>query len=173
MMEVRPFTARATYALKPDQYYRVYVDGDSIYFVRISGQSLAAGVAGGLEAQLGSLGRSLGAGLVRRAKRKLFQAGMEADKKDYRTLGMADKRSFRKSTAEIRSAVIDPAEAISGHGMHVGVWRLEFSDGKKLRLQFEEISEMKKAVDGLPGVFGEKLKVNAAWNERGGGFSRA
>ena len=172
-MNATPFTARVTYALKSDQYLRIYTDQESIYFVRIAGQPLAAGVAAGLRSQLGLLGAALGAGLLKRAKKKIAELGDSADQSDYRTLVMTDKLSFKKHRSEIRSSEINSAEAISGHGLHEGVWRLELTDGKKLRLQFEEVADMQAAIDVLPNVLGDLHTANVVWDDYRQVFQKA
>jgi hypothetical protein len=157
------FNVRLNQAMKADQIYRVYPDRELIYFIRISGQPMAAGVAAGLQAQLGGLGRSMGAGLVKRSKRKIQEAAKLADMKDFRTQVHSHKNSFALPIMKIISATIDPPKLVSGHGPHEGIWMLETSGGKTLKFQFEEVEDLRRAAECLPPVLGVKLVVNIAW----------
>ena len=163
MATANAFNARATFTIRMDRLYRVYVQDGALYFIRIGGQ-------GGLELALvggfGLLG-GLAAGAIRRRtgggqKRKV----LETDRQRPEDLLPAHKENFRLYCSEVLESVIEPPAAFVSHGVHVGRWQITRApDGKKTSLQFEQLEDMRTALALLPPLLGVKLKVNVQWNE--------
>src|SRR5438128_2082473 len=83
------FNARALHALKSDLLYRVYARPGGLYFIRIGGQGLGGGVAGGLGA-FGLIGALLGGLfetlLKKQNAKRLMAKQSELDANDPRSL---------------------------------------------------------------------------------------
>jgi len=158
----RAFNVRALSTFTPDRLYRVYVCGSQLAFIKIGGQS---GVAEGVAAQFGLLGALLLAWWKKRSNKKLQQRLTEEDQQDIELLLGRDPKNFLMHPGQIARAAIDPPARFGTHGRHCGFWKLEGTDGKKQSFQFEEISEMREALEALPVVLGPALTINVRWDE--------
>ena len=156
------FNARATFTWTSDRLYRIYVTDGKLFFVRIGGQ-------GGMEmAVAGSFGM-LGALFLHAAKsrsdRKQQSQLTVLDQQHPQELLCAHKHSFSLAPGDVVSSSIEPA-SVAMHGLHVGSWILSLLDGQKWTLQFEDLDDMRVALELLPPLLGSRLQVNAQWNEQ-------
>ena len=171
MPKLRPFYARAVFALKMDVLYRVYPSPTGISFIKAGGQGgLARGIAGGLQAQLGGLGALIAAPLLKRAARRLDDMARDYDSKDPRTLATIQEGSFAAEPSEFLTSTLDDGAVFGGHGPQHGVWNVALRNGQKLKLQFETLQDMRAAFESLPQALGPKMTINVTWNATRGAF---
>jgi hypothetical protein len=161
---------RAISTFTPDRLYRVYVCGSQLAFIKIGGQ---AGVAEGVAAQFGLLGALILAWWKKRTRHKVQQSLTQQDQQDVELLLSQDAKNFMIRPGQIVRAAIDPPARLGAHGRHQGFWKLEETDGTKRSFQFEEIAEMRQAMDVLPGILGAALTVHVKWDAAKGRYRKA
>lgn len=140
---VRPFNAKAIFTFKSDRKYRVYGDGEMLYFIHLAGQWDLIGNLAGIDPQ------------------KL----RDMDRMSPKDMVGNHANDFTVPLEDAASATIDAPSFWGGHGKHVGSWQLVLKDGTKWNLQFEEMPDMRRAVESLSQLLGEKITVNANWDE--------
>ena len=149
------FNTRFLSELTPDRLYRVYCVQRMLYMIRIAGQGLGP-------QHLGAVIKFLLRKLI--ADAKTPEQVAEMDRRDPADLLHEHKHNFSFSALEVRSAVLGPPTRSKSHGAHFGTWKLELIDGRKCRLQFEELEHMHAAVRHLPGILRPRLVVDVRWN---------
>lgn len=138
-----PFNAKAVFTFRSDRKYRVYGDAESLYFIHLAGQhDLFANLSG------------IDPNAIR-----------DMDRSSPKDLIGNHKHDFVVSLDDVASAKIDPPTFWGGHGKHVGSWTLVLQDGTKWNLQFEETLDMGNAITSLTNLLGDKITVNAKWDE--------
>ncbi len=156
------FNARQISNLSFDKLYRIFLVGDTLYFIRIGGQD---GIWGGLTHQLGLLGLLLESSMRKRAERK-EKALIEAiDRTDPERLLPTHGDNFRLSATELQEGTVDPPWLLATHGPHVGRCRLVLRNGTTMNFQFEKTEDMLVALDALSGLLASRLQLNVRWNE--------
>ena len=153
------FNARLTPA---ERQYRIYVRGNDLIFIQLAGLSTAVQV---LTVHFGVIGMLVGESLKRRAKAKAEAALQRTGEQDPELLLDQNDNNFRVYSAEIREATIEPPARFQWHGKQAGRWNFVRHDGKKMRFEFENVEDMKTALDLLPRLLGTTLKVNVEWDE--------
>jgi hypothetical protein len=175
MAESRPidpfFHARATYAFKPNRFYRVYVTAAELIFVE-AGPGDGQQVARQMAMQGGLIGGLIGA-LV--AKQKQKKAAARARALDDSTAGeivrLADegKNNFRSRASEIDEASFEPPGL---KNTHAGRLRLRHRERGKMTLEVATVDDMRTALDTVPPLLGDTVKINVVWDEKKKGFVR-
>ncbi|HEV8336703.1 MAG TPA: hypothetical protein VGR67_09825 [Candidatus Polarisedimenticolia bacterium] len=158
----RAFTVRFISTFTPDRLYRVYACGDQLAFVKIGGQ---AGVAEGVAAQFGLLGALVLAWWKKRNRNKVQQTLAQQDQQDVELLLTRDPKNFSIQPGQIARASIDPPAILGAHGRSHGSWKVEETNGTKRSFQFEELAEMREAMQVLPRILGAALTINVKWDE--------
>ena len=166
----RAFTVRAISTFTGDRLYRVYLSGNQLAFIKIGGQ---AGVAEGVAAQFGLVGGLMLGWWKKRSRKKLEQRLAQEDQQDIELLLTRDPKNFLIHPGQVLRATLDPPARLSAHGRHCGFWKLEETDGKKHSFQFEDVSEMRQAMEILPRILGGVLTVNARWDENKKRYTKA
>jgi hypothetical protein len=146
----------------PDRLYRVYACGDQLAFVKIGGQ---AGVAEGVAAQFGLLGALVLAWWKKRNRNKVQQTLAQQDQQDVELLLNGDPKNFSIQPGQIARASIDPPGILGAHGRSHGAWKLDETNGTKRSFQFEDLAEMREAMQVLPRILGAALTINVKWDE--------
>lgn len=164
------FTIRLNSTLSLDRMYRVYLDNAAAYFINLGSPG---GVARSVGRQFGLIGRMLAEGYERKQAVKRAAAAAELDREHPGILLARDKANFSLPFLQIQAATVEPAALLSGHGPHVGRLTVKKRDGKDLRFQFEDLEEMKAAVNGLQTLLGERLRLKVRWDDRRGEFIKA
>jgi len=154
------FNARAIFTWSADRVYRVYVQDDALYFIRIGGQGLGTALGAGF----GMVGALVGQTLEERAAVKRGAKLAAQDVEGPQSLLDRHKDNFRVLPGDAQSSSIEPPATFPGHGPQVGRWLLALRD-KKLTLEFPEMVDMEVALAHLPRFFGERLQVNVRWDE--------
>ena len=162
------FNVRALYALKPDRLYRVYAMPDGLYLIRIAGQ-------GGLEGQaltLGAAGGALGmmlASILTPGAGTSYKKAAAADEQGPLTQLGHHKHDQRVRVDEIVECSIEPPSRLPSHGPQAARWLLTTRE-QKWNLQFETNEDVVIALDHLPPILGERLKVNIEWSPTAGKY---
>ncbi len=163
------FNARQISNLSLDRLYRIYLVGDTLYFIRIGGQG---GLWEGLTHQLGLLGLLLERSMRRRAEKKERALIETIDRTDPERLLLTHGDNFRLGAAEIREGTVDPPWLLATHGPHVGRCHLVLRNGTKMNFQFERTEDMLVALDVLSGLLATRLQINVRWNEMARRFEK-
>jgi hypothetical protein len=167
----KPFNVMETFFFARDRLYRVYCDADSLYFIRIGGQ-LWKEVKPNAMNQGGLVGGFMTALAAR--ERIMDPASIaQLDSTPPREILGQHPHDTAIAFDDIASASLEPWSFFRGHGTHVGRWVVTRNTGKCRKFQFPEIKEMQLAVQEMPAVLGDKVRVNVAWDEDRQKFIRA
>jgi len=156
------FNARLLSNMSFDKFYRVYVVGDQLFFIRIGGQG---GLRQGITHQMGLLGLLIESLMKKRTEKKEKAFIETIDQADPEQLLTRHKDNFRLGSVALHEGSLDPPSFFATHGPHVGRCLLNLRDGKKTNLQFEKAEDMRIALDVLPTLFSSRFRVNVRWNE--------
>ena len=142
--------------------YRVFVERNDLIFIRIQGGSkpileAAAPLLGPFGALI-PLAYRLFAGRRAKAERQRLEEGHPED------LLRENKNSFRLHQAEIREAAIEAPGIFSTSGK-AGRLNLLVRHGEKIRCEFENANEMRRAIHLLVPLLNSTLEVNVKWND--------
>ena len=155
------FNSRFISVTSFDRFYRIYVVGDQLFFIRVGGQG---GIKEGITHQSGLLGLLVATLMEKRAEKK-NKALLEAmDQTNPEQLLSRHKENFRLSAVEMKDGTVDPPSFLATHGAQVGRFLLNLRDGKTMNFQFEKIDDMRIALDVLPELFSSGFQVNVQWN---------
>jgi hypothetical protein len=159
------FNARYVSFLKSDRLYRVYIERDELFFLKIAGQAISQA----LSMHFGLLGILIFAPMRRRAKTKIEARIKEYDQHPP-SIHLSDgKHNFRTMISEIESSTLMPAAAFNAHGQQVGRWVLQIRGQKPMSFQFESLEDMRHAFEMLP----KHLSVHqnqVVWNDAKGKY---
>lgn len=159
---MQPFNVMATFWVARDRLYRVYLDDDTLYFIRIGGQFAYAKVQP--NPGLGLVGAIPGALAI--AERILPPEEIAAfDQTPPRQLLGEHEHNMAVPLEAVASASIVPRRVLSGHGTHWGRWLLTLTDNAKWTFQFMKPDDMEVGIGVLPQVLGERLQVKVRWDE--------
>jgi hypothetical protein len=140
---VRPFNAKAIFTFKSDRQYRVYADADQLYFIHLVGQHDFIAKLQGVDPEK-----------IR-----------EMDRTPPKDMAGNHPHDFTVALTDVASATIDAPSFWGGHGKHSGSWQLTLADGTKWSFQFEEVADMRRAIESLATILEKKISVNAKWDE--------
>jgi hypothetical protein len=171
------FTATATN--QDRRVYRVYalpLDQELLFLdagatASPMGRMLAAPVLlGGLLG--GYLAGQIEKGMKEQVHIRLWQMDI-AEVEDLLRMAEQDRRSFRAPSDELANARLDaPSFWDFLWGTTHGWFHVQHPDVGKLTLQIQTIDDMKRALDLLPGVLGDRLEINAVFDRRQWKFVR-
>ena len=156
------FNARATFNWTSDRYYRLYVRDGTLFFVYIGGPGSMEMAMTGSSGMLGAL--FLHAAKSRSDHKQQSQLTV-LDQQPPQELLSAHKHSFSLAPGDVVSSSIEPA-SVAMHGLHVGSWILSLLDRQKWTLQFEDLDDMRVALELLPALLGSRLQIHVQWNEQ-------
>lgn len=148
------FNARQIFAFRPDRLYRVYVSTEGLTFIRIGGQSTGLGYV--LETQL-PFGGVLARWMRERERRRLDKVSLESDAFSPEFLLTQHAHNFVLWPGDVETTSIRAPRLIAGYA--VAYWELRLRDGTRRRLQFEWPQDLEAAVELLPPVFRDALRV--------------
>jgi len=173
------FHARATYALKRNCYYRIYIAPDELLFVqagpgKMDHLAAASGTGGG------AIGWLIGSYIAGRAQKKTDARQKildEADLDELEQLIDEDKHSFRAEFSEFSDVVIDPKSAwhqvAYSSPNHVGLLRFRHEKRGNIKLEFLNNEDLQLAIDTLPHLLPEPVAVNVVWDKTKKAFVKA
>ena len=165
----RAFNAHATFTLRADRMYRVYATGDDLHFIRIGGQPINWVAALNQLSVLGVwIGRKLNARREAALAAKIAEVEMRAPEDQ-----MHDhKHNHRVHVHEVASATFEPGKAVSLNGPYAAAWKLTMQKGDTMRYQFEDGADAQHALAVLADALGDRLSVEAAWDEQAGRYTK-
>jgi hypothetical protein len=145
--------------LSPEVLYRVYFAPGGLFFIRVGGERGTSAYM-----RFGLIGLLVHA--FQNPKGKVEEKVSDLDQRSLKDRLEDHKANFRTAFSEIRSATIDPRAIFTTTGKNCGRMVMKFEEHGKKTFEFEEIQAMKVAVDELPKVLGDRLKVNVEWNDK-------
>jgi len=161
------FTVRLNSKLGLSRAYRVYLDNAAAYFIKIGGHT---GFARAIGAQFGAAGRAMAENYERKEAAKRAELAARFDQEHPPVLLTRDKDNFSLPYVGVQSVVVAPSSFwgafLGGDGPHVGRLMLKKRDGKDLRLVFENLTEMKAAVESLPRLLPGRVDLKVRWDDR-------
>src|SRR5262249_41274441 len=172
MNEPAPFFhVRATFAWKPNRYYRVYIKPDELLFLH-AGPGNGDAIALQTAVQGGAIGGLIG-GLIAQSMRKRTKARKEAldaaTECELLEFIASEKHSFRLATSEVSNACID-ARSFWHSVMYqnpncVALLRMQHPERGTMTLELLSADEARLVLDKLPTLLRDGLTVNTVWSE--------
>jgi hypothetical protein len=155
------FNARAVFTWKSDRYYRVYLRGQELFFIRTSGQLTGELVA----RQFGLLGMLVWS-LIKKGRQKKWAAMMEMlDRTPLDELLLKHKHNFKAHPMQLAEQVLEPPGWFKGHGNYVARWRFTMpGGGERMTFQLATNEDVEAALRLLPPVTGGMLRIDLEWN---------
>lgn len=149
--------------------YRVYVERGDLIFIQLEGGKMA--VIGAVAPLLGPLGGliPLGLWLLGKERNKIKKQRLESG--DPEQLLRESEANFKLNLAEIRHAAMEGPKLFMEHGK-AGRMNLTVRHGEKIKCEFEEIAQMRRALDLLVPLLNATLTVNVEWNAKTGKFEK-
>ncbi len=154
------FNTRVQFTWKGDHLFRVYPRDGQLYFIRVGGSKRKNAAVG---AQFGLIGMLIVYFSSKREAAKTKQTLNQIAGADPVELLASHKLNFTLPVEQIRSSELLAPPMLGGTS---GRWRVVEQSGKKRNMSFDDVENMRLAVDKLPGLLSDKLKVGAVWNEQ-------
>ena len=141
--------------------YRVFVERSDLIFIQLEGgsKSILAAVA----PLLGPLGVVIPLVLWLFTARKARVKRQRLEAADPEELLRESESNFKLNLAEIRDAAFEPRGLFATAGK-AGRLNLSVRHGERVKCEFENITEMNKAMRLLVPRLNANLQVNVAWN---------
>jgi hypothetical protein len=141
--------------------YRIFVERSDLLFIQIEGGSRSI-----LEAAapfIGPVGNLISLTLWLFTKRKTKAKLQRLEEGDPEELLRESENNFKLNLAEIRDATIEAPAFFQTSGK---AGRLNFSvrHGEKIKCEFDDATEMNKAIHLLVPLLNSTLKVSVEWN---------
>lgn len=156
-----PFNVMATFWFARDRLYRIYVDSNTLYFIRIGGQFAYKDINDLYPS--GGLAYAVKTSLAASERIMAPEEIAVLDRSSPRQALGQHKHNMAIPLADIASAVLVSPPLISLHGRNFGRWILNLKEGESWTFQFMEVEQMQTAVEVLPNLLGEKLQVKVRW----------
>ncbi len=140
-MDTHPaFNARLLLIWQNNRIYRVFVENDAIYFIKIANENLL-NVA--LKSQ-GAVGGLLGAVMDKNEQARLQQKASKMEQTSPEELLVSDTHNFKLLFKSINTAQLDPIQFGRSlmMGMHFGSLQLALKDGRRMTFAFDTITDM-------------------------------
>jgi hypothetical protein len=165
MSKIPAFNVRSYPAFRIARLYRVYVDRDALYLIRMRGV-IGSGDAGSRNEL--HPGRALVGTLLRWwAERSQDAGARELDARGPREMLAAHRLNLRVEPGEVVKSRLRPPRLL-GHGEHFACWSLTARGRGPLDFQIEDAASLRMALEHLPRLLGPALSVSVAWDESSG-----
>ena len=160
---IAAFNATALFPnIKADQYYRVYLTKNEVYFADLGGGTPWLPIPGMF---VWAMVRQMISSWRRDALIR------ELDAMPVEDLLFHRPKSFSALPADFVEAQLNPPMVdASFRPMCWGTWIVRLADREQLMLLFPELDDMETAMCCLPSVLGSVLNVNAVWSETDGHY---
>ena len=169
-MAIEAFNMRQLCYYKPDKHYRVYSSDNDLWFVWLANQNVMELAFEIINVYMLGLGLGFRKYFLKKFCDNIQAASKKADRIYPQQTKKGQKRHYRKKLNEVVNVTLYHASAGVGHGKPVGFCRFLLTNNKTIKYQFENNEQMKKAIEILPGILGDKLKVNVKWDEENNSF---
>jgi len=165
MNEPPAFNVRAYPAFRMARNFRVYVDRDALYLIRMSG--VFGNADAGPRHTLHPGKRAIGM-LLRWWVEKSQSAQAHAlDATGPRMMLDSHPHNRRVEPAEVVESRLRPPQLL-GYGEHLAHWSLTVRDRRPLKFQIEDAESLKTALEHLPRLLGPALRVSVGWDDANG-----
>lgn len=160
--KIPAFIVRSYPAFRMARLFRVYVDGDALYLIRMRGV-IGSADAGSPRHEFHP-GRALVGTLLQWwAKRSQDAAANKLDAQGPREMLGAHRLNLRIEPWEVEESRLQPRRLL-GHGEHLACWSLTPRGRRPLTFQIEDEASFKTALEHLPRLLGPALTVSVAWD---------
>jgi hypothetical protein len=159
MIELPAFSARSYPPFRMARLWRVYVDRDALYLIRMRGAIGAADAGSPFEVHPGRILTGMLLGWW--ARTSLEAATRELDMRGPHEMLHAHRLNLRVEAAEVVESRLGPPRLL-GHGEHFAYWSLTIRGRRPLSFQIEDEESLQTALEHLPRLFGPALRVSVA-----------
>ena len=167
---VRPaFDVRLVAPIFSAGKYRVFVERSDLLFIQMEGGSKS--ILAAAAPLLGPLGFVVPLVLWLLTLGKTHTKRQRLETGDPEELLRESESNFRLNLAEIRDAAIEAPDFFAAVGK-AGRLNLTVRHGERIKCEFGDTVEMKKAIQLLVPLLNPTLQVNAAWNGEKQRFQR-
>jgi hypothetical protein len=142
--------------------YRVFIERSDLLFIQIGGGSKS--VLAALAPLIGPVGNLIPLTLWLFTKKKAKDRLQNMDQQNPEDRLRESEKKFKLHSSEIRDAAIEPPAFFATSGK-AGRLILMVRHGEKIKFEFENFTEMNKAIHLLAPLLNSTLKVNVEWNE--------
>jgi hypothetical protein len=164
MAQIPAFNVRSYPPFRMARLYRVYVDRDALYLIRMRGVIGSADAGPRFEPHPG---RALIGMLLRWwAKNSQDAAASRLDARGPREMLDSHRMNLRVEPGVVESRLQPPR--LLGHGEHFSCWSLTVRGRRRLTFQIEDAASFKTALEHLPRLLGPALSVSVGWDELNG-----
>jgi 4-amino-4-deoxy-L-arabinose transferase-like glycosyltransferase len=162
------FNARAVFTWKSDRQYRVYVEGEQLYFVRTGGQAMGHVMAH----QFGLIGALIWLLLRKRQEKKAAEAMRELDAMHPSQVVGQHKHSFQVHASEITEQSLEPPSWYQPRGPCAARWRFVVRGTDRMVLELPTKDDVDAALRLLSPTMRAALRIEIDWNPAKGKFVR-
>jgi hypothetical protein len=165
MIEIPAFNVRSYPPFRMARLYRVYVDRETLYLIRMRGVIGNADAGAQFELHPGRL--LTGMFLRWWANSSQDAAARELDARGPREMLEAHRMNRRVEPGDVVESRLEPPRLL-GHGEHLACWSLTLRERKPMSFQIEDAQSLRTALEHLPRLLGPALRVSVAWDESSG-----
>jgi hypothetical protein len=165
MIETPAFIVRSYPPFRMARIFRVYVDRDALYLIRMRGLVGHADAGSPFDIHPGSI--LVGMFLRWWAKTSLGTTARELDGRGPREMLDDHPLNLRIEPTEVVKSRLSPPRLL-GHGVHFACWSLTIRGRKPLSFQIEDEASLRTALAHLPRLLGEALSVSVALDKWSG-----
>ena len=163
------FDVKLTSPIMSAGTYRVFVERSDLLFIQLEGGKMSViGAVAPLFGPVGSLVPTV-LWLLGRGKNKVKKERLETG--DPELLLRENEANFKLNAAEIRDAAIEGPKLIMESGK-AGRLNLCVRHGEKIKCEFADAAQMKRAIELLVPLLNVTLLVNVEWNKEKGRFEK-
>jgi hypothetical protein len=162
MNEIPAFNIRSYPPFRMARLYRVYVDREALYLIRMRGIIGYADAGSQFEPRPGNL--LTGMFLRWWARTSLDAAARELDARGPSEMIDAHRMNLRVEPGEVVQSHLGPPRLL-GHGEHFACWSLTIRGRRPLSFQIEDEASLRTALGHLPRLLGPALRVSVALDE--------
>jgi hypothetical protein len=152
------FTVRSYPAFRPAREFRVFVSPNALYFIRLSGLVSASDAGSGMS--LYAQERAMASVIRWFASKSQSNELDQIESADPAELVVSGKHHFQVSPSEVFESRLDPPSLFGGQRPAFGRWRLSQEGRKPVTYEIESAESLETALQHLPLLLKDKLKVN-------------
>jgi hypothetical protein len=165
MIETPAFNVRSYPPFRMARLYRVYVDREALYLIRMRGVIGNADAGSRFDLHPGRM--LTGMSLRWWARTSLGAAARELDARGPREMLGTHRMNLRVEPGEVVESRLGPPQLL-GHGEHFACWSLTLRERRPLSFQIEDLASLRTALEHLRRLLGPALRVSVAWDESSG-----
>src|SRR5258708_15258315 len=147
------FNARAVFTWKTDRQYRVYVQGQQLYFVRTGGQAMGQVMS----RHFGLIGALIWALMRKRQEKKAAEAIRVLDTMHPSQLVSQHKHSFEAHQSELSEQSVEAPSWFQGRGPYAARWRFVVRGTDRMLLELPTTDDVDSPLLLLSPTIGASL----------------